>query len=81
MSRAKKQPSLYDMWVGAFGLSKAEFQELFAQEVHGLTRKEMLTLKSMDWSRFEAWTDEQVHVFRKMFARATVKAKRRSDTH
>jgi len=78
MSAMKKDDlSLYHRFQAEIGISTAELQELFAQEVKGLTREELLILKESDFSQSATWTKAQERVFIKMLARATVKAKRK----
>lgn len=66
----------YHQFRAAIGVSTKELQELFAQEVKGLTADELLILKESDFSKPKTWTKEQEHIFTKMLARAAVKAKR-----
>lgn len=75
-----KKHSLYQRFLGELGVSTPELQELFAQEVRGLTREELLILKDSDFWKPETWTKEQERIFIKMLARAAVKAKRQHET-
>jgi len=78
MNKAKKDDlSLYHRFQAEIGVSTAELQELFAQEVKELTREELLILKESDFFAPKTWTKEQEGIFIKMLARAAMKAKRR----
>ena len=78
MSKAKKDDlTLYHHFRAEIGISTEELQELFAQEVKGLTHDELLVLKDSDFYTPATWTKEQEGIYIKMLARAAVKAKRR----
>jgi hypothetical protein len=77
MSGVKKNDlRLYHRFRAEIGVSTAELQELFAQEVKGLTHEELLVLKESDFYAPKTWTKEQERIFLKMLARAAMKAKR-----
>lgn len=77
MSKATKDNlGLYRQFQAEIGVSTAELQERFAQEVKELTREELLILKHSDFYKPKTWTKEQETIFIKMLARAAVKAKR-----
>lgn len=77
MSASKKDDlEPYHQFRAELGVSTAQLQELFAQEVKGLTAEELLILNESDFSKPKTWTKEQEQIFIKMLARAAVKAKR-----
>ncbi len=79
MNATKKDDlTLYHRFRAELGVTTAELQELFAQEVKGLTSEELHRLKESDFFSPTTWTQEQERVFTKMLARAAVKAKRRN---
>jgi hypothetical protein len=82
VSTTKKDAlSLYHRFRAEIGVSTAELQELFAQEVKGLTAEELLILKESDFYTPKTWTKEQEQVFIKMLARAAVKAKHKREVN
>ena len=82
MSMAKGEDRrLYRQFLGEIGASTLELQELFAEEVKGLTPAEMLILKENDFSTPDTWTEEARAIYTKMLARAAVKAKKRGAHH
>jgi len=70
--------TLYRRFLSTLGASTPELQELFAQEVKGLTHAEMLILKDNDFFTPDRWTEEARAIYTKMLARAAVKAKKRA---
>jgi hypothetical protein len=78
MSTGKKGDlGLYHRFRAELGVSTAELQELFAQEVKNLTHAELLVLKENDFAAPDAWSEAARAIYTKMLARAAVKAKRR----
>jgi len=71
----------YRRFLSALGSSTPELQELFAQEVKGLTHAEMLVLKDNDFFTPDLWTEEARAIYTKMLARAAVKAEKRGTQH
>lgn len=80
MSASKKDDlSLYHQFRAEIGVSTAELQELFAQEVKNLTPAELLVLKAYDFAAPEGWSEAARAIYTKMLARAAVKAKRQHE--
>lgn len=77
MSRGKKDDlRLYHQFRVELGVSTAELQELFAQEVLNLTHDEQIILRDNDFAKPDVWSEEARAIYTKMLARAAVKAKR-----
>ncbi len=82
MSVGKSHDLVYYRWLlNEIESSTPELQELFAQEVKGLTQAEMLILKDNDFFTPDRWTEEARAIYTKMLARAAVKAKKRGTHH
>ncbi|MGI8854502.1 MAG: hypothetical protein ACR2JW_02010 [Thermomicrobiales bacterium] len=80
MSATKKGDlTLYHRFRAEIGVSTAELQERFAQEVKGLTHAELRVLKANDFAASEGWSEAARAIYTKMLARAAVKAKRQRE--